>query len=183
MTARKTALLRMRWKESVYDGPLAKMAFHEGKTCDAVVRVLEAREGQSRRDVRSPEKDGDPAPIELTCWIGDRLFAFEHTGIERFAGHVKFEAEASRHLDPIRGMLAGKPPNDVFELHMPAMAMQGKRKREIEQIQIALAAWIEATAPTLKAAPYASYPRDIQSGRSYLGFLGASSFRCEDSRL
>ncbi len=92
-----------------------------------------------------------------------RLFAFEHTGIEPFAGHVKFEAEAPRHLDPIRDMLAGKlPPNDVFELHMPAMAMQGKRKREIEQIQIALAAWIEATAPTIKAVPYASYARSVQ---------------------
>jgi hypothetical protein len=139
------------------------MAFHEGKACDAVIRVLEAREGQTRRDVRSPEKDSDPAPIELTCRIGDRLFAFEHTGIEPFAGHVKLEAEAPRHLDPIRYMLAGTlPPNDVFELHMPAMAMQGKRKREIEQIQIALAAWIEATAPTIKAAPYASYPRSVQ---------------------
>jgi len=131
------------------------MAFHEGKACDAVIRVLEAREGQSRRDVRSPERDGDPAPIELTCRIGERLFAFEHTGIEPFAGHVKFEAEAKRHFDPIRDMLAGKlPPDDVFELHMPAMAMQGKRKRELEQIQIALAQWIEATAPTVKAVPY-----------------------------
>ena len=138
------------------------MAFHEGKACDAVIRVLEAREGESRRDLRSPEKDGDPAPIELTCRIGERLFAFEHTGIEPFAGHVKFEAEAPRHLDPIRDMLAGKlPPSDVFELHMSAMAMQGKRKREIEQIQIALAAWIEATAPTIKAAPYASYPSTV----------------------
>ncbi len=43
------------------------MAFHEGKACDAVIRVLEARKGKSRRDVRSREKDGDPAPIELTC--------------------------------------------------------------------------------------------------------------------
>jgi hypothetical protein len=51
-------------------------------------------------------------------------------------------------------MLAGKlPPNDVFELHMPAVVMQGKRKRELEQIQTALAQWIEATAPTVKAAP------------------------------
>jgi hypothetical protein len=70
------------------------MAFHEGKACDAVIRVLEARERGNRRDVRSREKDGDPAPIELTCRIGDRPFAFEHTGIEPFAGHVKFEAEA-----------------------------------------------------------------------------------------
>ena len=142
------------------------MAFHEGKACDAVIRVLEAREGQGRRDVRSPEKDGDAAPIELTCWIGDRLFAFEHTGIEPFSGHVKFEAEANRHFDPIRTKLAGRlPPNDVFELHMPAMAMQGKRNRELEQIQRALVEWIAETAPTIPAAPYASYAKSIQKVR------------------
>jgi hypothetical protein len=142
------------------------MAFHEGKACDAVIRVLEAREGHSRHDVRSPEEDGNPAPIELTCLIDGRLFAFEHTGIEPFAGHVKFEAEAKRHLDPIRTGLAGRlPPRDVFELHMPAMAMQGKRKRELEQIQTALAEWIVATAPTVTAMPYASYDRSIQKVR------------------
>jgi len=142
------------------------MAFHEGKACDAVIRVLEAREGESRRDVRSPEKDGDPAPIELTCRIGDRVFAFGHTGIEPFAGHVKFEAEAQRHFGPIRDLLAGKlAPHDVFELHMPAMATQGMRKRELEQIQSALATWIEETAPTIKAVPYASYSGGIQKGR------------------
>jgi hypothetical protein len=76
------------------------MAFHEGKVCDAVIRVLEAREGHSRRDVRSPEQDGHPAPIELTCWIGERLFAFEHAGIEPFTGYAKLKAEAQRHFDP-----------------------------------------------------------------------------------
>lgn len=45
------------------------MACHEAKACDAVIRVLEAREGTSRRDVRSPEKDGDPAPIARTVLI------------------------------------------------------------------------------------------------------------------
>ena len=67
------------------------MAFHEGKVYDAVIRVLEAREGHSRRDVRSPEQDGHPAPIELTCWIGERLFPFEHTGIEPFTGYAKLK--------------------------------------------------------------------------------------------
>jgi hypothetical protein len=52
-------------------------------------------------------------------------------------------------------MLAGNlPPSDVFELHMPALAMQGKRKPKIEQVQIALVAWIEATAPTINEAFY-----------------------------
>jgi hypothetical protein len=139
------------------------MAFHEGRACDAVIRVLEAREGHDRRDVRSPEREGHAAPIELICLIGDRLFAFEHTGIEPFAGHVKFEAEARRHFDPIREMLSGKlPSEDVFELHVPAMVMQGKRRREIDQIQAALVSWVEATAPTVRASRYASYDRSIR---------------------
>ena len=142
------------------------MAFHEGKACDAVIRVLEAREGQTRRDVRSPEKDGHPAPIELTCRIGDRLFAFEHTGIEPFAGHVQLEAEAETHFRPIERMLADKlPPTDVYELHIPLKATQGLRKRELQQIQTALAEWVEATAPTIKATPYGSYLKPIQKVR------------------
>jgi hypothetical protein len=142
------------------------MIFHEGEACDAVIRVLDAKAGRTRHDVDSPEQNGHYAPIELTCHIGDRLFAFEHTGIEPFAGHVKFQAEARKHIDPILVMLAGKlPPDDVFELHMPAMAMQGRRAREVAQIQIALAAWIKATAPTVKAVPYASYDPRVRKMR------------------
>jgi hypothetical protein len=59
--------------------------FNEGKVCDAVIRRLEAREGHRRKDLRSPEREGHVAPVELICRIGDRLFAFEHTGIEPFA--------------------------------------------------------------------------------------------------
>jgi hypothetical protein len=142
------------------------MAFHEGKACDAVVRVIEARESHCRRDVRSPEKDGDPAPIELTCRIGGRLFAFEHTGIEPFAGHVKFEAEAQRHFDPIRNLLNGRlPSSDVFELHLPVMATQGRRARELKQIQTALARWVEATAPSIVPVSYGSYAAGVQGVR------------------
>jgi hypothetical protein len=81
---------------------------NEGKACDAVIRVLEVREGQMRKDLRSPEQDRHAAPIELTCRIGDRLFAFEHTIIEPFSGHVQLQAEAERHFRPIEAMLAGK---------------------------------------------------------------------------
>jgi hypothetical protein len=130
------------------------MPFHEGKACDAVVRVIEAREGHDRRDISSPEKDGDPAPIELMCRIGDQLFAFEHTGIEPFGGHVKLLAEAKRHFDPIRDMLVGKlPSDDYFELVLPAKATQGIRTRELGRIQAIIADWVAATALTIDALP------------------------------
>ena len=112
------------------------MAFHEGKACDAVIRVLEKREGQVRQDISSPEKDGAPAPIDLICRLGSRLFAFEHTGIEPFAGNMK-QAEAARLFDPIKDMLVGKlPTDDYFELFIPAAAMQEKRTRSPDWSQL-----------------------------------------------
>jgi hypothetical protein len=102
---------------------------------------LESREGKSRQNVRLPEQERHAAPIELACHIGDQLFALEHTGIEPFAGHMQMEAEAERLFRPIEMMLAGKlPPADTFELGIPINALQGMKKKELAQTQIALAA-------------------------------------------
>ena len=91
------------------------LSYNEGRACDAVVRVLEAREGRNRDNVRLPEQEHHGAPIELVCNIGDRLFALEHTGIEPFSGHMQMEAEADRLFRPIEAMLAGKlPSNDTL---------------------------------------------------------------------
>jgi hypothetical protein len=83
------------------------MTFNEGKACDAVIRVLEAPEGQTREGLRSPEQDGHVAPIELTCRIGNPLFAFEHTGIEPFPGHVQLQG-GRKALSPHRGHACGQ---------------------------------------------------------------------------
>lgn len=142
------------------------LSYNEGKACDAVLRVLEAREGKSRNNVRLPEQEHHAAPIELACNIGDRLFALEHTGIEPFAGHIQMEAEADRLFRPIETMLVGRlPPDDTFELGIPVNALQGLRKKDLFQIQGALAAWVEATAPTVPLAPYGRYLRSIQRVR------------------
>jgi hypothetical protein len=134
------------------------MTFNEGKACDAVIRVLETREGQIREDLRFPEQEGHAAPIELTCRIGNRLFTVEHTGIEPFAGHVQLQAQADKHVRPIHTMLKGKlPPTETFELMIPAKATQGIRKRDLPNVQEALAAWVATTAPTLPIAPYAEH--------------------------
>ncbi|HYZ74748.1 MAG TPA: hypothetical protein VE641_16835 [Chthoniobacterales bacterium] len=37
--------------------------FYEGKASDAVIRIVEAREGDKRKNVRSPEQEGHPAPV------------------------------------------------------------------------------------------------------------------------
>jgi hypothetical protein len=48
--------------------------------------VTDAVKGQTRRKVRSPEKEGDPAPIGLTCRIGERLKA--RCGLPRGGDYV-----------------------------------------------------------------------------------------------
>lgn len=72
--------------------------FHEGKASDAVIRHIEGRDGGTRQDLRSPEQEGDPAPVELTCFIGGRCFAFEHTGIDPFEGQIDIETHG--HFRP-----------------------------------------------------------------------------------
>jgi hypothetical protein len=97
-----------------------RLSFNEGKACDAVIQRIETREGAARRNLRSPERERHPAPVELVCEIGARLFAFEHTGIEPFVGHMQLEAEAMTHFKPIEAMVAGKlPPNE----HLSCMCL------------------------------------------------------------
>jgi hypothetical protein len=134
------------------------LAFNEGKACDAIVRRIEARDGSSRQDVRSPELERHAAPIELTCLIGGRLYAFEHTGIEPFAGHVRLEANAETHIRPIERMLAGTiPQSEQYELHIPAKAMQGMGRRDISRVHEIIVTWVRQVAPSLPIAPLGRY--------------------------
>jgi hypothetical protein len=126
--------------------------FNEGKACDAVIRHIEAREGGSRQNLRSPEDEGDTAPIELTCSIGGQLFAFEHTGIEPFEGQIKLETEA--HFQPLRETFSGKiPQGEYYDLHIPVGVTFALKKGQIRRIISALGTWISTEGPRLKLAP------------------------------
>jgi hypothetical protein len=145
------------------DSMATRLKFNEGKSCDAVIQILETREGSVRSSLGSPEHERHYAPVELTCKIGEKLFAIEHTGIEPFAGHMQLDAEAQMHIKPIEAFVAGKlPPNETFELNMPALATQGLRLKEVRNIQEALAAWIVAAAPNLPIARYGDYLPEIR---------------------
>ena len=88
---------------------MSGLRFNEGKSCDAVIRVLEARAGLTRCDLISPEREGHRAPVEFSLKLGEQLFALEHTGVEPFAGHMRLDAEAPADFDPIK---AGAPQVD-----------------------------------------------------------------------
>jgi hypothetical protein len=139
---------------------VADAGFHEGKCCDAVLKWLENRLGLQRSSLRSPEKEHDPAPVEFTCSFGSQLFALEHTGVEPFEGHVRLQAEAERDFGPIYAAVAGRlPASDLFELQIPARAMQALTRRQRETAQAAVASWIITKAPAIPHTPFGRYGR------------------------
>jgi hypothetical protein len=90
---------------------------NEGKACDAVIRRIEDREGSSRYDVSLPELERHAAPVEIACMIGERQFAFEHTRIEPFDGHIRLQSDAMVHFKPVEERLAeGLPQTESLHL-------------------------------------------------------------------
>jgi len=125
--------------------------------CEAIVRRLEERANAPRGELRRPEDEQHPFPVELAFTIDGQLYALEHTGIEPFTGHVQMEAEAQRHFGPIRDALNDCLGTDAtFELVIPANAFRGRKTSEIRKLQDAVIAGVKAAAPTLpkrRAAP------------------------------
>jgi hypothetical protein len=131
-----------------------RLRFNEGKACDAVLQHLERREGAARIAMRFPDKERHQAPVELVCTIGGRLHAMEHTGIEPFEGHMRGNAEDDRLIQPIVAGVVGRlPPDEEFQLQIPAGSMEGLRARDVASIQRLLIDWIVASAPSLWIPP------------------------------
>jgi hypothetical protein len=127
------------------------------------LRDIEARMSSTRHDVTLPKKAHGLGPVELVCTVGPQRFAFEHTRIEPFAGHIQLEAEANRHFQPIIAQVASRLPVDSrFELNVPAGAMLGLNDRAARPIQDALVRWILVTAPSLPTARLGRYVLPIQ---------------------
>jgi hypothetical protein len=136
------------------------LTFNEGKVCEAIVRRLEQRLNAPRMDMRWPEDERHPFPVELAFTVGGQLFALEHTGIEPFGGHVQMDAEADRLFTPIVDALKNALGTAaVFELMIPANALRGRKMPEVRGIQQALIAWVKATAPTVPAQRYGDYKK------------------------
>jgi hypothetical protein len=134
------------------------LTFNEGKVCEAIVQRLEQRLDAPRKDMRWPEDECHPHPVEVTFTVAGHLFALEHTGIEPFKGHVQMDAEASRHFTPIEDALKNAlGTTAIFELIIPANAFRGMKMPEVRRIQQSIIDWVKATAPTLPKRLYADY--------------------------
>jgi hypothetical protein len=127
--------------------------FNEGKACDAVIKRIEAREGSARKNEQFPEQVNHAAPVELVCDIGGQTYAFEHTGIEPFPGHVQLQVEAKAQLRPIIEALAGALPlTEDFTLQIPLKAMEGLKGKNLTKAQQSIIEWVKESALTLPIA-------------------------------
>ena len=136
--------------------------FNEGKACDAVIKRIEAREGSARSNVQFPEQVNHAAPVELVCDIGEWTYAFEHTGIEPFHGHVQLQVEAEAQLRPIKDALASAlPMTENFELQIPLKAMEGLKGKNLKKAQQSIIEWVKKSASTLPIAGIGRYVMPI----------------------
>jgi hypothetical protein len=106
------------------------------RVCEAIVQRLEQRLKAPRMDMRWPEDERHPFPVEIAFTIAGQLFALEHTGIEPFEGHVQMDAEADRLFKPIVDALNNALGTAaVFELIIPANAFRGMKMPEVRRVQ------------------------------------------------
>ncbi len=139
---------------------------HEGKACDAVICLIEKRDGCRRGAFTFPEKALDRSgAVELTCQIGLRLFAFEHTMVEPFERHFELQEKTKQHFGLIqRRVVSRLPLNETFYLSVPANAIwdiSGRKKWE--RIQDKIVEWIVNVASTLPITPFGRRPDPVEN--------------------
>lgn len=133
------------------------MYFNEDRVCEAIIQYIEEREKARRVNPSRPEKEQHSAPIDFAWEIADKTYALEHTGIEPFEHYVRLKAEYNFHFKPICDRLSGCLPPQVFQLHVPAKAMQGLNRRETGIIQDSIVAWVKDVACSLPIKRYSDY--------------------------
>lgn len=123
---------------------------NEGKSCDAVVRLLERRSGYHRSDIRYPERDGKGPPVDLRLRLGPQEYALEHTLIEPFENEIRSGVVADQIGTYIRENPPSLPEPGYYQLVVPddvrLPRSQGARQRALRQ----LGEWIVKSAESMQ---------------------------------
>lgn len=128
----------------------------EGAACDAVLRFIERRDGAQRISVHPhPCAPGHTKPIELTCEIGGRRYALEHTAIEPFTGQIAYDAQFDRQMQPIANRLTPHVPDEErWDITIAVDAMAGLGAGAIAKAHDAVVAAILNAADRIPVLPY-----------------------------
>ena len=109
---------------------------NEGKACNAVVRWLEERTGNTRTDVCLPEKCRIGPPVEMRLFLGDQEYALEHTNIEPFTESIWTGISLEKFFAPIKDAVSGQLPGPaLYQLTFPYNPRIEEKDSEIEQRQ------------------------------------------------
>lgn len=122
---------------------------NERKCCDAVIRVLEEKTGEARRDVWSPEDTpGFSGPkIELRLRLGSQEYALEHTFVEPFGGEYENSIPLEGFADVVEDALSGVVPLDaVYSVTFPSDRILKAKKAKLESHRSNLAEWVRENA-------------------------------------
>ena len=123
---------------------------NESKACDAIVRVLEKRTGDTRREIRYPEKDGIGPPVDLRLRLGIQEYAIEHTQIEPFENQIGTGKVFRKIIGHIKEKLPETLPGSAcYELHLPIEISLPKKKAKRYKALNNLVDWIKISAQCL----------------------------------
>lgn len=120
---------------------------NEGKACDAVLKVLEARTGYVRRDISFPEKEQIDPPVELRVRLGEQGFGFEHTRLEPFEGQIAGDTKFAQFIRPVTEKLSGTLPKPgLYRVWFPLNANLKAKGTDLPQFQSKFIDWVCETA-------------------------------------
>ena len=123
---------------------------NEGKACDAVVRCLEYRMGETRAAIRRPEKESIGPPVDFHLMLGTREYAIEHTRIEAVPGLIRTGEGYAQLIKPVIAELSGTLPGPAdYWLYFPLDTHLGVKKAELDRIRQGLIAWVRVKAQCL----------------------------------
>ena len=129
-----------------------KVRDNEGKACDAIVRFIEERTGDERKDIRLPEIDRIGPQVDLRLKIGDQKYAIEHTKIQTFRDENSGQISNGLALDGlgclVRKALCDKLPGPAFYDIFISYAEKLDRSKS-EKVHERLEQWAQEKAPHL----------------------------------
>lgn len=116
---------------------------NEGKACDAIIRILEGRTGQTRQDLRVHADAGNGKNVEARFHLADQEYAIEHTRINSFKNQVRVELLFQQFARPILEKLSGKLPGPGYwKLGLPSNIGRRIKRRDVCAVQAALIEWL-----------------------------------------
>ena len=124
---------------------------NEGKVCDAVVRVLEKWTGETRADVRHPDKEGSDPPVDMRLKLGAHEYAIEHTRIEPYQNQIETDVVVDRIIRHIKKNIPHPFPSPAYyELQFPIdVSFPGGKARNVRALKD-IVEWVRAKEQILR---------------------------------